>query len=132
MCALLAIVVSAGSSDGRTGVAAVMAGPSTESATGPENPQAKLESALAQLAEAFGSGGLPAVAQTARQLAIPLRDDRVRAILEVKAGRVAGAMGAVTSLNGQVEKVHGDLGWESRIKEWMDQPRGPKRNDPAC
>jgi hypothetical protein len=68
-----------------------------------------MESALAQLAEAFGSGGLPAAAQTAQQMAIPLRDDRVLAIVEVKAGRVAGAMGAVTSLNGQVEKVRGDL-----------------------
>jgi len=83
--------------------------PGTPAAPVEDGPNARMESGLAQLAEAFDSDGLPAAAQTARQMAVPLRDDRVRAIVEVMAGRVGEATGAVTSLNGQVEKVRGDL-----------------------
>jgi hypothetical protein len=109
MFALLAILLTPGSSDGRIGVTLLVASPPTGGSAGPEDAQAKLESALAQLAEAFGSGGLSAATQTAQQMAIPLRDDRVRVIVEVKTGRAGEAMGAVTSLNGQVEKARGDL-----------------------
>ena len=83
--------------------------PGTPAAAPQDSPSGGMDSALAQLAQAFDAGALPAVAQTAEQMVLPLYDDRVRAIVEVKAGRVAGAMGAVTSLNGQVEKVRGDL-----------------------
>jgi len=83
--------------------------PGTPAAAVEDGSNAGMESALTQLAEAFGSGGLPAATESARQMAIPLRDDQVRVIVEAKAGRATEATGAVASLNGRVEKVRGDL-----------------------
>ena len=74
-----------------------------------EGPDARLESALAQVADAFGAGGSPAAAQAALERALPLHDGQVRVIVEAKAGRATEAAGAVASLNGRVEKVRGDL-----------------------
>jgi outer membrane biosynthesis protein TonB len=70
---------------------------------------AQLESTLAQLADAYVAGGLPALTQAATERAVRLTDGKVRVVLEAKAGRATEAEGAVASLSGRVETAHGDL-----------------------
>jgi len=83
--------------------------PDAPPAAAEEGPDARLESTLAQVADAFGAGGSPAAAQAALERALPLHDSQVRVIVEARAGRATEAVGAVAALNGRVEKVRGDL-----------------------
>jgi subtilisin family serine protease len=74
-----------------------------------KGPDAKLESDLAQVADAFGTGGPAAAAQAALEKALPLQNSQVRVIVEAGAAGTAEAADAITALGGQVEKTRGEL-----------------------
>jgi hypothetical protein len=74
-----------------------------------ENPNVKLQSSLAQLAEAFGTGGLSSASAAALDMALPLHDDQIRVIVEARPSRGTDAAEAVAFRGGHVERMRGDL-----------------------